>query len=86
MSIVPTFTRFDRSAVPTNLLTVPEYRRLSHETYNGVSWRTAARKVARVRGGALVLRADGSLVAFTRRENGRIEQRTHAAGKWGWDV
>lgn len=76
-------TRFERSAAPQNLLTVPQYRALGQSL--GVSWQTAARKRAMQQGGALVMRADGSLVVFTR-HNGKVQQRTYPANKWAWEA
>ncbi len=82
--MTPTCTFFDRRATPLNLLTVPEWRRLANATWNGVSWETAARKYAAIKGGALVMRADDSLVVFTRRENGKISRSTYKPGTWRW--
>ncbi len=82
--MTPTFTTFDRAAMPTNLLTVQEWRRLSNATFGGVSWATTARKVAAIRGGALVWRADDSLVVFTLRDDGKVSRSTYAPRTWGW--
>ncbi len=82
--MTPTFTTFDRRAMPTNLLTVPEWRRLANAAYRGVSWATAARKWAMRNGGALVWRADDSLVVFTRRDDGKVSRATYAPRTWGW--
>lgn len=48
-------TFFDRNAMPTNLLTVPEWRTLAHHT-GAVDWKASVRAWARRKGGALVLR------------------------------
>lgn len=77
-------TTFDRNAMPTNLLTVPEWRRLAQHTTGG-SWMSAAHAWARRKGGALVLKADGSLVSYTRRDSGKISQRTYRPGSWEWE-
>lgn len=77
-------TFFDRNAMPTNLLTVPEWRTLAHHT-GAVDWKASVRAWARRKGGALVLRADGSLQSFTLR-NGKIPQSTYRPGKWEWDA
>lgn len=78
-------TFFDPRAMPTNLLTVPEWRRLSRAAYNGIGWETVARKWAERRGGALVMRADDSLTVFTRRDDGKVTRKTFKPGKWRWD-
>lgn len=78
-----TVTNFDRTAMPTNLLTVAEWCTLAHHT-NAASWMASVRTWARSRGGALVLRADGSLRAFTLRD-GKISQRTYKPGSWAWE-
>ncbi len=86
--MTPTLTFFDRVAMPTNLLTVQEWRRLSKATYKGVSWETAARKYAARpggRGGALVMLADDSLVVFTLQGDGKVRRRTYKPGTWVWD-
>ena len=82
--MTPTFTTFDRRAAPLNLLTVQEWRRLSNATWNGVSWMTAARKYAAIKGGALVWRADDSLVVFTLRACGAVSRKTYKPGTWRW--
>ena len=82
--MTPIFTFFDRRAIPNNLLTVQEWVRLSNAAYRGVSWTTAARKYAAQFGGALVWRADDSLVVFTRRDDGKVSRSTYAPRTWGW--
>lgn len=82
-AIVCTF--FDRSAMPTNLLTVPEWRRFARAAYKGVSWERAAHKYAARNGGALVMRADDSLVVFTLRDDGKVSRKTYRPGKWRWE-
>ncbi len=82
-AIVCTF--FDRSTMPTNLLTVPEWRRFANFAYKGICWEAAARKYAARNGGALVMRADDSLVVFTLRNNGKVTRKTYKPGKWRWD-
>ncbi len=78
-------TLFDRSTMPTNLLTVPEWRRFSRAVYRNVAWATAARKYAERNGGSLVMRADDSLTVFTRRADGRVTRKHYRPGKWRWD-
>ncbi len=82
--MTPTFTTFDRSAMPVNLLTVPEWRRLAQAAYRPLGWLSAARKYAARMGGALVWRADDSLIVFTRRDDGRVTRRTYKPRTWGW--
>lgn len=81
-------TTFSREA-SLNTFTVQEMRALSNRDFNGVSWQTAARKVAAAKGGVLVLKADGSLVVFTKlmfgADAGKIRQRTYLPGKWDWE-
>jgi hypothetical protein len=76
-------TNFDRNAMPTNLLTVPEWRTLAHHT-GAADWKAAVRAWVRRKGGALVLRADGRLQSFTLRD-GKISQRTYRPGQWEWE-
>lgn len=84
--MTPTFTFFDPRAMPTNLLTVQEWCRLSRAAYRSVSWATAARKYAAQIGGALVMLADDSLVVFTRRDDGKVSRKTYAPRTWGWEA
>ncbi len=80
----PIFTTFDRGAMPVNLLTVAEWRHFSTAVYKGVGWLSAARKYAACTGGAIVLRADDSLIVFTRHWNGSVTRRTYKPRTWGW--
>ena len=80
----PIYTEFGRSAACTNLLTVQEWQCLGRACYNGVGWLTVARHHAKRFGGSLVLRANDSLIVFTRRSNGRVTRRTYKQGTWGW--
>lgn len=82
--MTPTMTTFDKNSMPTNLLMVQEWRRLARAWYGGQSWRHCARKWAARRGGALVWRADGDLITFTRRADGKISTRTYKHGTWNW--
>ena len=79
-AIVKTF--FDRRAMPTNLMTVSEWMRFARATKKG-SWEAAARYYAGIKGGAVVMRHDDSLVVFTKRGE-KISRRTYRPGKWGW--
>lgn len=78
-----TYTTFDRSAIPTNLLTVHDWRFFGKEAY-GVSWQTAVRKYAEIKGGALVMWGDGRLMVFTKLQNGKLRRKTYKHGEWGW--
>jgi len=51
----------------------------------GSLWQTVARKVATRAGGLHVLRADGSLVVFTRKADGKLRQSTHKPGTWSFE-
>ena len=82
--MTPIFTAFDRNAMPTNLLTVADWRRLAQAAYRPLGWLSAARKYAARMGGALVLRADDSLIVFTRLADGRVTRRTYKPHTWGW--
>lgn len=82
--MTPIFTTFDRSAMPSNLLTVPEWRRLAQAAYRPLGWLGAARKYAARTGGALVMRADDSLIVFTRLADGRVSRRTYKPRTWRW--
>lgn len=82
--LTATFTTFDRAAMPSNLLTVAEWRRLANATWGGIGWLSAARKYAKQTGGALVWRADDTLIVFTRLEDGRVRRATHKPGTWRW--
>ncbi len=79
-------TFFNRDAVPENLLSVHEWRRLARATgTRSSSWRAAALVYAARTGGALVLRADDRLMVFTRREGDhKVYTRTYKPGRWGW--
>ena len=83
-----TFTTFDRN-LSLSTFTVGEIRGLSQRIFNGVSWQTAARKLAATNGGTLVLKADGSLVVFTKLafgpKAGKVSQRTYPLGTWDWE-
>jgi hypothetical protein len=90
--LAPVFTAFDRSAVPTNLLTVADWRRFAAATTDWqrqfrqaapTAWEKAARCFACAKGGALVWRANDSLVVFTKRGD-KISRRTYKPGTWGW--
>ncbi len=80
----PIFTTFDRGAMPTFLMTVCDWRRMSKVNYRGIGWLSAARKYARSNGGAMIMLADDSLIVFTKLDDGRVQRRTYKPGTWGW--
>ena len=87
--MTPTHTTFDPHPTPARLaLTVDEWRRVSREGYGNVTWDSAAKMHAARYGGALVLRADGSLVVFTEHKQGdggcSVSRKTHGPGTWSW--
>ena len=82
--LTSTFTTFDRAAMPSNLITVADWRRLGRASFRGMGWLTLARKYAKDYGGALVWRADDSLIVFTKLEDGRVRRSTHKPGTWRW--
>jgi hypothetical protein len=81
--MTPKLTTFRRS-MPSNLLTVREWSTFAAAT-GKKSWESAARYYASVRGGAHVLRSDGSLRVYTLRDLGLITQSTYREGSWAWD-
>ncbi len=82
--ITATLTTFDRCAMPLNLITVADFRRLGQASFRGMGWMPLARKYAKVYGGALVWRADDSLIVFTKLADGRVRRSTHKPGTWRW--
>lgn len=94
MAPTPALTTFDRSAMPSNLLTVAEWRTFARALLDGgqirgnAGWEKAARHYADQVGGALVMLADDSLVVFTKLRfgdrAGRISRRTYRPGTWVW--
>jgi len=83
MKTVKTF--FDRSAQPTNLLTVAEWRTLATNLPIVHTWKGAMRYMAALRGGAFALLANGNLVVITLQRGGGYSQRTYTPSKWGWE-
>ena len=77
-------TTFNRSTVPTNLLTVADWRRAGPNNRKGVAWENAARKYAARFGAALVMRADDTLVSFARQDDGKVRRQTYAPRAWAW--
>ena len=79
------YTTFDRNAVPRNLLTVADWRVFAKAVWPKMErWEAVARRYAAERGGALVMRADDTLVAFTRLAGGNVRKTTYKPGAWRW--
>ena len=83
---------FDRQTMPTNLLTVSDWRIFAKHTTDWMksiritgrsTWERAARCYAHERGYAIALLADGSLVHFEKRGKS-VARSTYRPGKWGW--
>lgn len=74
---------FSLAGYPSNLLDAAEWRKFARATRRN-SIRAAMRYYAAQKGGALYLRADDSLVVLTRRDGGKIEQRTFKPGSWAF--
>ena len=79
----PVKTFFDKSAVASNLLTVADFRKFARAV-GLTSWRGAARYYAKLKGGALIVRANGDLLVYSRRFNGKVVATTYPQKKWGW--
>ncbi len=82
--MTPIHTTFVRDAMPTNLLTVPEWVRFARATYRLSSWALAAKRYAAENGGALVWCADDTLVVFTKRGD-KVSRSTYKPGTWSWE-
>lgn len=79
-AIVKTF--FDRNAA--HFLTVADWRGLAQRQGFG-SWLSVAKAYAKTHGGSMVLKADGSLLVFTKREC-YVSQSTYRPGSWAWEA
>lgn len=77
-------TFFNRSQ-PSNLLTVEEWITFSRHAYKSENWMVGVRKYAALKGGAHVLREDGTLLVFTNRGLTHLERTPYPIGSWGWD-
>ena len=69
---------------PSNLVTALDWRKFAGNI-NKPSIRSAMHHYARLRGGAMWLRADGSLLVITLRENGKVGHRTYKPGTWQFE-
>ena len=77
-------TFFNRSQ-PSNLLTVAEWTTFSRHAYKSENYMVGVRKYADLKGGAHVLREDGTLVVFTKRSELNLERTLYPIGTWGWE-
>lgn len=73
-----------RSAMPSNLVTVGEWRKFGKKALNGRTWENAAKWWAAEKGGSFVMLADDSLRVYTRMDDGKIRQHTFKPGAWKW--
>ncbi len=79
-------TTFDKTVLPTNLLTVSEWRYFGRAWYGrAVNWETVARRYAMLNGGAIVMLSDDTLVVLTRRGEDKVSRSTYRPGTWSWD-
>ena len=83
--MTPTFTTFS-FLMPSNLITVADFRAFASKAFNITCWKSAAKRYAAKQGGAHVLRADGSLMVFTKTQAGKVTQKTYKPNKWGWEA
>jgi hypothetical protein len=77
-------TFFNRSQ-PSNLLTVDQWKTFTRHAYKKDNWMVGVRNYAAIKGGAHVLRADGTLMVFTQRSPLNLERTSYPLGTWGWD-
>lgn len=83
--MLATFSYFDRSAVPSNLLVHADWRKFGQKAFaRPVGWQTAMKRYAEQKGGALLWRADDSLIVLTKLASGKLRQTTYKPGTWGW--
>ena len=73
------------AGMPVNLRTVAEFRKFA-DAIGKPSWKSAMRYYANLRGGAYVMRADGSLEVLTKLSTGKLRQTTYKPGKWAFDT
>ena len=67
-------------------LTVKEWGAFAQAIKPNWSWERGAKFASKLFGGALVLKADDSLVVFTLRKTPKgISRSTYKPGKWAWD-
>ena len=77
--------KINPSGMPKNLRTVAEFRKFA-DAIGKPSWKSAMRYYANLRGGAYVMRADGSLEVLSKLANGKLRQTTYKPGKWAFDT
>lgn len=83
-SSLVTLTNFNADGMPVNLRTVPEFRKFAN-AIGKPSWFSAMRFFANQRGGAYVMRADGSLLVLTKLQSGKLRQTTYKPGSWAFE-
>ena len=76
-------TFFDKLAHPSNLLTIQDYR-VYAKALGLKNWQTAIKHCVGIKGGAFLMKANGSLVAYTKRGL-KISQKTYQKENWGWE-
>lgn len=77
-------TWFNRSQ-PSNLLTVEQWRTFTRNAYKKDHYLVGVRAWAEIKGGAHVLREDGTLIVFTKRSELNLERTLYPIGTWGWE-
>ena len=77
-------TFFNRSQ-PSNLLRVSDWTEFAKRAYKSDNWMVGVRKYAELKGGAHVLREDGTLLVFTVRGPLNLERTSYPIGTWGWE-
>lgn len=85
MTVSPSLVLFSRAAMPSNLLTVADWRVFAKKAFGLRSWESGMRRYAEHKGGALALMADDSLRVLTTTSDGKIRKSTYKPGKWAWD-
>lgn len=80
-----TVSLFDKSAQADNAFALDHFMFMGRKAFaRRVSWRTAFRKYAEMKGGAFCMLADDSLLVLTKRPDGKFSQRTFKPGTWRW--
>jgi hypothetical protein len=77
-------TFFNRSQ-PQNLLTVEQWKTFTRNAYQKTNYLVGVRNWAEIKGGAHVLREDGTLIVFTQRSELNLERTLYPIGSWGWE-
>lgn len=80
-ALKPIKTFFSMSQ-PSNVLTVKEFKLFAEKVCSSKSWMTGVRYMVDRNGGALVLRADGSLEVYETAKR----KVTYKPNSWGWEA